>query len=275
MEVILMAGEQAHDTFNDDFEAAFIDAVDDKPIEEIAEPPATPPKDEVPPEVTPPVQEVTPPVEPTPVEAPPEPTAEQIRIAELEQQLQEVIAKQKETPPAPTPEEVKATETKNTDTDWYGKEFSEDWPDIKRAIDIAKEELRAEIRQEMSNVSATIKPVVQQSQANAFVNEIKSIHPDFDTVRDGFIDWVKKQPEAITKAYTSVIQSGTAKDVASLITVFKGTKTPEPTPQKKDNSDRLSSMEDIGSRETSTTHDVDATDFSGAFDEAVKKETIN
>lgn len=289
-----MAGE-AQDTFNDEFEAAFTDAVGDKPFDEETKA-AKPPEDKSQelkdadvgdeegkdaklPDDKPldegkdgdKTTDATPPEDKK--ADPPEPTAEQQIIAQLQREIED-LKKATAKPVEQTPEQKQAAEDKKKASEWYAKDFTEDWPDIAKAINQQMAAIRAEVKSQMETMAKNFQPYVQQTASNAFLTELRSLHPDFDGVKDQFVAWIKKQPKPVADAYANVVKDGTAADVAALITVFKETnkETSNSTKTKDDDKEeRLRNMEDVGSRETSTHHDVDATDFDGAFDEAVKK----
>lgn len=290
-----MAGE-AQDTFNDEFEAAFTDAVGDKTFDKekkTAEPPEDKKQeskdanvgdeegkdaklpDDKPLDEGKDADKKDGGEPPTDKKAdPPEPTAEQQIIADLQREIEE-LKKATAKPVEQTPEQKQEAENKKKESEWYAKDFTEDWPDIAKAINQQMAAIRAEVKSQLESMAKGFQPYVQQTANNAFLTELRSLHPDFDGVRDKFITWIKGQPKPVANAYANVVKEGTAADVAALVTVYKGTlKSSDNQDSKetdKEKEDRLRNMEDVGSRETSTHHDVDATDFDGAFDEAVKK----
>lgn len=178
---------------------------------------------------TPVVAAVTAPVVPeTPAVAPPAVDATAARIAELEAQL--AAAK---TPaiaaPAPVVAAPAATEVVapvySTEEQATIDKYRTDWPDIQAGEALVR---RAEYRELVGyvfeQVRAQLNPLMEltsKQQGRTQYSDLVSLVPDYDTVRDKTLAWVETQPAYLKKAYQEVANSGSAADVADLITRFK------------------------------------------------------
>jgi hypothetical protein len=216
--------------------------------------------------------------EPAPV-APPQPSAEMVQ---LQQQILQLTTQIESLKAAPQNAKTEAAlDQAEDELKWLEGEFASDWPDIKRAIDIVKKMVSKTAEGQVQKVSDVVTPLVQQQQAQAFYSDLKRVVPDIDTVRDGFIGWVRSQPETLRKSYTSIVETGTPEDTAALISLYKqvsGVATapvpPTPPTPPATASSRLRGMEDIGSRKTATTAPAGALDYDAAFAEAARDPSI-
>ena len=246
----------------DEFAAAFDDAMKDVAFDA--------------PTYTPPAAEATPPAaEATPAAAPAPPPSE---VTTLQQQITTLSAELAALKAAPQTAEVQAAAAAVTEElAWLDGEFSADWPDIKKAIDIAVKAALNKVQGQVQSVTDAVTPIVQQSQAQTFYTELVKLVPDVDAVRDGFVGWVKQQPDAIKKSYTTIVETGTPAETAALIDMYKqlhAIQTPQPPTPPPSASARLRNMEDLGSRKTATTHSARALDFDAAFAEAAADPSI-
>jgi hypothetical protein len=115
--------------------------------------------------------------------------------------------------------------------------YNEDWPDISKAEALVR---RAEyrdlvgyifdqIRQKYDPELESVKSYVHERSGTDQYSAIKSLVPDYDTVRDKALAWVETQPTYLKAAYQQVASEGSAADVADLINRFK-TETKYVTP---------------------------------------------
>lgn len=155
-----------------------------------------------------------------PVVAAADPVAE--RIAALESQL----AALKNPEPAPAvAAPVVATPVYTTDEQATLDKYGKDWPDIRAGEALVR---KAEYRDLVSYIFdqvhqrlAPLEAVTQTTSTRTQYQDIVGLVPDYDVVRDRTLAWVDTQPEYLKKAYQEVANSGSATDVADLITRFK------------------------------------------------------
>lgn len=170
--------------------------------------------------------------------------------------------------------------------------FKEEWPDhypaIKVLLDLQRKESEAKYVQALQSVTEKIyqdiNPVAEsasQTAAEQHFNSIRSVHSDFDNVKEKLGPWIESQPPYLAKAMKTVYTSGNADEVIDLIQRYKDTNgiaSPEPganpSPKSKPavNEKKLDALESVGSKRTTPQQrGVDVNDFDGAFNEAVSK----
>ena len=170
-------------------------------------------------DLVPPIEEPAP--EPEPVLQ--QPSSEDIlaRFAQIVREQpapqQPVQPQAQERPqPAPlfTPEEIKELEA-----------YEKDWPDVAKAEALRR---RAEYSQLISyvfqQVSQRLAPLEQQTagvSTRSHLNDLYTLIPDYDQVRDPVLAWVDQQPAYIKNAYMQVAQQGTPAEVADLVGRYK------------------------------------------------------
>jgi hypothetical protein len=117
-------------------------------------------------------------------------------------------------PPLYTPEEQAVV-------DGYMK----DWSDVAKGEALLR---RAEYQQLVGYMFETLRPRLEALEAQSETTstrtqyqDLKDLVPDYDQVRDPTLAWIEQQPAYLKAAYQQVAASGSAKDVADLITRFK------------------------------------------------------
>jgi hypothetical protein len=168
--------------------------------------------------LTPPVEEPAPEPEP----ALQQPSSDDIlaRFAQIvreqpaPQQPVQPQAQQPQQAPLFTPEEIKELEA-----------YEKDWPDVAKAEALRR---RAEYSQLISyvfqQVSQRLAPLEQQTagvSTRSHLNDLYTLIPDYDQVRDPVLQWVDQQPAYIRNAYMQVAQQGTPAEVADLVGRYK------------------------------------------------------
>ena len=143
----------------------------------------------------------------------------------MEAELAELRASQVAEPePAPAPE----TPLYTADEQEVLNKYFEEWPDVARGESLQR---RAEYRHLVGYMMEQIKPIVEEltelrsyyekTSSSTQYTEIKALVPDYDQVRDATLAWIDTQPAYLKAAYQQVADSGSAQDVADLITRFK------------------------------------------------------
>jgi hypothetical protein len=170
-------------------------------------------------DLTPPAEEPAPEPEPEPVQ---QQSSEDIlaRFAQIVREQpapqQQVQPQAQQPQPAPlfTPEEIKELEA-----------YEKDWPDVAKAEALRR---RAEYSQLISyvfqQVSQRLAPLEQQTagvSTRSHLNDLYTLIPDYDQVRDPVLAWVDQQPAYIKNAYMQVAQQGTPAEVADLVGRYK------------------------------------------------------
>ena len=169
-------------------------------------------------DLTPPVEEPAP--EPEPVLQ--QPSSEDIltRFAQIvreqpaPQPQPQPQAQQPQQAPLFTPDEIKELEA-----------YEKDWPDVAKAEALRR---RAEYSQLISyvfqQVSQRLAPLEQQTagvSTRSHLNDLYTLIPDYDQVRDPVLAWVDQQPAYLKNAYMQVAQQGTPAEVADLVGRYK------------------------------------------------------
>ena len=187
-----------------------------EPPAPVAETPAETPVEGL--DLTPPVEEPTPEPEP----APPGPSSDEL-LARFAQIVREQPAPQ----PAPQPQVQQPappplfTEAEIRELEAYEK----DWPDVAKAEALRR---RAEYSQLIGyvfeQVSQRLRPLEQMTMGGAersHLNDLYTLIPDYDQVRDPVLAWVDQQPAYLKNAYMQVAQQGTPAEVADLVGRYK------------------------------------------------------
>jgi polyhydroxyalkanoate synthesis regulator phasin len=217
---------------------------------------------------------------PAPVEAPaaPAPAAPPAELVQLQTQVADLMAQLTALKAAPQTQATAAqVDELEDELKWLEGEFASDWPDMKKAIDIVKKLVTRAQEGKIKEVADTVTPLVQKQEAQAFYGELKALVPDVDTIRDGFIGWVKSQPEALRKAYTSIVETGTPQDTAALISLYKQAVPAPVSPPAAPAipaATKLRNMEDLGTRRSATAAPAGALDYDSAFNEADRDPNI-
>ena len=222
-------------------------------------------------DLTPPVEEPTPEPEP----APPGPSNDEL-LARFAQIVREQPAPQ----PAPQPQVQQPappplfTEAEIKELEAYEK----DWPDVAKAEALRR---RAEYSQLIGyvfeQVAQRLRPLEQMTMGGAersHLNDLYTLIPDYDQVRDPVLAWVDQQPAYLKNAYMQVAQQGTPAEVADLVGRYKqatGAQVPAapaapaappaPAPQVRKAAANLAPVQSARSGVT----DSQPEDFDGAF----------
>jgi hypothetical protein len=103
--------------------------------------------------------------------------------------------------------------------------YEEDWPDVAAGEALKRRaEYRDLVRYVFDQVQQVYGPLLDYYQVRSAKDhyaEIKNLVPDYDEVRDKAIAWVETQPAYLKAAFTQVVESGSAEEVADLIARFK------------------------------------------------------
>ncbi len=145
------------------------------------------------------------------------------RIAALEAQI--AALKTSAATPEVEPIAAPAAPVYTTDEQATLSKYQTDWPDIAAGEALMR---RAEYQQLVgyifNQVRQQLDPALefyQKQQGRTQYQDIVEKVSDYDDVRDKTLAWVETQPAYLKKAYQEVANSGSAADVADLITRFK------------------------------------------------------
>ena len=170
-------------------------------------------------DLTPPVEEPEPEPEPAPQLSNDELLARFAQIAREQPapQPQYQPPPQVQQPaPAPlfTPDEMKELEA-----------YEKDWPDVAKAEALRRRgEYSQLIGYVFEQVSQRLRPLEQMTMGGAersHLNDLYTLIPDYDQVRDPVLAWVDQQPAYLKNAYMQVAQQGTPAEVADLVGRYK------------------------------------------------------
>ena len=205
-------------------------------------------------------------------------------IAKPAEQTPAAPAAEPEVPEASAPAGLKLTEEEQN----FLAEYEKDWPDISKAEAIKrKQEIYAAVQYVFSQMASTLNPIVEkfkESEYSQHEASIKSVHEDYEDVRDDVIKWATSQPGLRGKLFTEVVQSGTAEEISELVTMWKevhgktkptvsqGAGSPtapaEPPAKAKQAAQKLSV---VSSKRTQVPAVPDAHDYDSAWAEATGK----
>jgi len=176
----------------------------------------------------------TPPVDPVKTEQTVDPTDK------LAQAIERLAARQ----PAPAP--TQQQQQQQAEPPEYTAEeqaviqaYHEQFPEIARAEQLQR---RSEYKQVVNYIFQQIQPAlaqvaqqVAQVSTRTHMEDIYTLVPDYDEVREPTIKWVEKQPDYLRAAFDQVVRGGNIQQVADLISRYKsdptsGYKAPTPTP---------------------------------------------
>lgn len=165
---------------------------------------------------------------PSPTPAPADTPAAQpdyaAQIAALTAQLEE-LKKAPAPTPAPAAETPKPPPVYTDEEKKIVDDYLKEWPDMARGEALLR---RGEYQQLVGYMFEQLRPRLealeagyQTSSTRTQYQDIVSLVPDYDAVRDATLAWIDTQPAYLKEAYQRVANEGTAKDVADLITRFK------------------------------------------------------
>ena len=172
-------------------------------------------------DLTPPVEEPEPEPEPEPA---PQLSNDEL-LARFAQIAREQPAPQPQYQPPPqvqqpapaplfTPDEMKELEA-----------YEKDWPDVAKAEALRRRgEYSQLIGYVFEQVSQRLRPLEQMTMGGAersHLNDLYTLIPDYDQVRDPVLAWVDQQPAYLKNAYMQVAQQGTPAEVADLVGRYK------------------------------------------------------
>jgi len=198
--------------------------------------------------------------------------------------VEEPAPTQKEEPPAQQEVDTSwVTEALNSNEDIKG--FAEEFPEIHSVLEGSLKAVMERYTQAMSQAFQTLlqqidqkyQPIassVTQITAKEKDEAVKSQHPDYPTLIQSqeLKDWIDSQPKTLKKAYSEILENGSAEDMIELLNDFKlktGIKTPQesqPAPKKKPKVAPTTK-----SKAPSSKPPVDMDDFEQAFYEAIKE----
>lgn len=223
------------------------------------------------------------------------PTAREIALQEQIDALK-AAAPVVEKPSVHVVEEPAATEVKpilTVDETAKVAAYKEEWGDVAEAEAlIRKEENQVIVGYIFDQVKEVIAPLLKSHEnrnGRDQYDDLVSLVPDYDEVRDKAVAWVDTLPEGISKRiYSEVTKTGTPEEVAAMIRTFKletkyATKETESKPAtitvqaqtaasggatKKPNTASAASLKVVKTvRSKDTTAGPDMNDFEGSFDE--------
>lgn len=145
-------------------------------------------------------------------------------IARLAGLVKDVPAPAPAPAPAATPPAAQDELYDAAEKDFLVK-YDEDWGDVSRGEGLKR---RAEYRQLIGfifeQVAAQLRPMadtVDVLSSRTHLSDLRGQVEDYDTVRDKVVSWVEDQPMYLQSGMKSVIQSGTADEVADLISRYR------------------------------------------------------
>jgi len=281
---------------SEDFQKAFDDLLLDEP------------NSDAPPKINPPADDNTQVVEQkteADTNVPPDPFAEEHAEAQKpapktdEQQAFSYEELAKAIREGARPEPVRQQEPQPQPREPYTKEqldlvkkYHEEWPDVAMAEEIKR---RADLQAAVEYVFQVINPVLQslgsgytQVASRTHADEIHTLDPDYDEVRDKVVDWALngEHPGYLKSAYQHVVQQGSAQEIHDLIGRWRaanGQADPSTqqqtaaaqaqaqaqakTAQEAKKKAAAAALAPVGSKRSGVvTQGVDASDFSGAFE---------
>ena len=153
--------------------------------------------------------------------------------------------------------------------------YEKDWPDVAKAEGLRR---RAEYRQLLEyvfqQVGQRLAPLEQMTVGGAersHLNDLYTLIPDYDQVRDPVLNWIGQQPAYVKAAYQAVAQSGTPAEIADMVNRFRKetgarapsvpTPPPAPAPAVRRAAAALAPVQSVRSGVTDSQPD----DFDGAF----------
>jgi len=279
----------------DEFAAAFAALTDPVPAAPVAstETPATPPADgtsaspaaaETPPAAS--STETPPPADDTP---PPDPMAEleALRAENAALKAAPPLAAAESPQPAAAPA-ASVAPLYTADEQSVLDKYAVDWPEVAQAEELRRRaEYRSLVTYIFDQVQKTYGHVAEYVDSRSSKDqyaEIKGLVPDYDTVRDPAIAWVKSQPAYLRTAYEAVVDSGTPEEVADLIARFRnetgvapapvaapapraGMSAPAISAQQVAAKQAAAGLRVVSSKRTEQVAGADPNDFDGAFAE--------
>lgn len=163
----------------------------------------------------------------------PAPTPPASTITDREADMLEKFAKAMKpepTRPQPQPQEQVQQEPRaaplfSGDEAKFLTEFTTEWPDVARALDIRQRVLSNQIVAHIfTEVAKSLGPRLQMLEGlvdNQHANDLHTIIPDYDDVRDKVLAWVGVQPSYLKAAYERVTTEGTVDEVKDLIDRYR------------------------------------------------------
>ena len=209
--------------------------------------PATPPAAEAAapaPEAAAPAPEVTEieppdpenPEPPPPPENPePAPPADDpiARLADMLAQRQQTTQQQPQPQPLPQPTPAYSGEELAV-----LRQYAQDYPDVVKAEALIRRseyrQLTQHIFQQVAEYLAPQLALLGQVADTTVYGQISQRVPDYDTLHDQVVNWVKTQPGYLQAGMNSVIQQGTVEEIADLFDRYRqatGVTSPNPNPE--------------------------------------------
>jgi hypothetical protein len=145
--------------------------------------------------------------------------------------LQAELAELKKNPPAaapaptPTPTPAAPAPIYDADEQKLVDSYMKEWPDVAKGEALLR---RAEYQQLVGFMMEQFRPRIEALEAQTSTvstrtqyQDLVTLVPDYDAVRDATLAWIDTQPDYLKDAYQQVANTGSAKQVADLIGRFK------------------------------------------------------
>jgi hypothetical protein len=174
-------------------------------------------------------------------------------------------------------------------------EFQKEWPDQYVAVNIAIKQAAYNVAEYIfAQMAKVYNPALERfsSLSDAMQEQIQltalqRAHSDYDEIHDKVLDWVEKLPTAFKMGAQHVLNNGTPEEVSELIMQYKAANqtatgaasaaAPVVATPKAQTTTELSAaakkaagkLQVVGSKRTTPIAPVDASDFDGAWQEAL------
>jgi hypothetical protein len=190
---------------------------------------------------------------------------------EVQQQLQ---AKNATHEPPPSADSADGGPQTADDAEALLDEVKQDFPNLMKAVDLLVKRAETRIRSEYAPVAETVANSARERHFNA----IRSVHEDFDQVKDRLKSWVDQQPAYLRPGYEAVLSHGTTEDVIDLLNRYKQSMGIRKAAPSKPNQDRArqraaEAAEVVRTRSAPVVPrgEPDKNDYEAAFAEAVSR----
>ena len=210
-------------------------------------------------------------------------------VGALKAQLEELKTLQQEQQRTVAAEKDEAKPQVAQDTaDPEFESFAQDWPEVAKMMKAQKELMQKEIKTILADLIAPVKneiyeqvkPVVQKyqdSEVDAFKNQIMSKHPDAFNLLPEVEAWAAKQPSHMRVGIDYVLSKGTASEVVALYDEYKRiTGKSQPAVVDEVAKKRMQKMAPVQATRTAVhSTATDENDYDGSFEQAVASMKIN
>ena len=218
--------------------------------------------------------------EPEPAEpAPAAPAANDDQTDELIKRLASMVKDAPAQPQAqaePQPQAQPEAELYTPEELEFLNNYDQDWSDVTRGEALKRRKEHVELVQYVfQEVAQQLRPLLESVDVLAsrtHLSDLRERVEDYDTVRDNVVAWVEEQPAYLQVAYKHVISSGTAEEVADLISRYKqatGFASQAPAPAKAEPSDdakkAAQALAPVSTKRSTMPQQDDPSDFDSAF----------